>query len=224
MGQFIADFDPELPYPYDTNSLNILLMAIDGKEQTGDEPAEDLGHQPLSTSGYQVIDVEMLLPPPQEFLDVPARFVNERNLFVRQVESVRSDIVFNVIHMVTNDANWLFGLVLAFGSQPAFCKAQLYFYSFLAIFTFLSKRDQTKSICYKLSRLRFRLPLNRSPCATWQGSYPQTHLFLTIQRNCVLSSIIGRMAFSNTRQIYYWLITKLLDINKFFMLILSNVL
>jgi hypothetical protein len=49
--QFIANLNSEFPYPRDTDSLAMLLMAIDGKKQIGDKPAEYLGHQPIRASG-----------------------------------------------------------------------------------------------------------------------------------------------------------------------------
>jgi hypothetical protein len=59
----------------------------------------------------------VLFPPTEELLDVPAELVDKGNLLSSQVESVRGDIVLNVINTVTNDTNRFLGLVLAFGAE-----------------------------------------------------------------------------------------------------------
>jgi hypothetical protein len=48
-------------------------MGIDGQEQICDETAEYLSNQSIRASGDHMIDIEVLLPPSEEFLDVPAK-------------------------------------------------------------------------------------------------------------------------------------------------------
>jgi hypothetical protein len=58
----------------------MLFMAVDGKQQIGYESSKYLGHETMGTAGDQVIQVEVLFPPAEEYLDIPAELVNKRNI------------------------------------------------------------------------------------------------------------------------------------------------
>jgi hypothetical protein len=111
LDKFIADLDPEFPYSGDTDPFVMLFMAVDGQEQIGNETTEHLRHETMGTSGDHMVDIEVLLPPTEELLDVPAEFVGKGNLFSSQIKPVSGDVVVDLINAIANHTNWLLGLV-----------------------------------------------------------------------------------------------------------------
>src|SRR5512136_656332 len=80
LGKFVTNIDSQLSDTIDTDLLPVLFMAIDGEEQIGDETSEYLRHEAVSTAGDQMIHIEMLFPPTEEDLYIPAELVNESDI------------------------------------------------------------------------------------------------------------------------------------------------
>ena len=81
IASFIADFCSQFSDSFDAYLLVVLLMAIDGKKQVGYQTAKDLNHEPVFASGDQVIHFKVAFPPAKKLFDLPAQFVNHRDLF-----------------------------------------------------------------------------------------------------------------------------------------------
>jgi hypothetical protein len=54
----------------------------------GDKTTKYLNHETVFASGYQVVNLEMALPPPEEGLYAPAQLVNLGHFFSRQIVTV----------------------------------------------------------------------------------------------------------------------------------------
>jgi len=94
-------------------------MAVNSQEQIGDQSAQNLSHQTIGAAGDQVVDVEVLLPPPEEDFDVPAQLVSQGHIFGAQIKTVGGYIVIRAIDTVADDTDRLFRLVLALGTQKS---------------------------------------------------------------------------------------------------------
>ena len=51
-------------------------MAVDGEQQVGDESSEDLRHEAMRTASNQMVHLEVLFPPAEEDLFIPAELVD----------------------------------------------------------------------------------------------------------------------------------------------------
>ena len=66
-------------------------MAINSRQEIGDEAAENLHHEAIGAAGNQGIDVQVLFPPAEEFFDFPAQFINQSDVGGREVKAVGGD-------------------------------------------------------------------------------------------------------------------------------------
>lgn len=71
-------------------NMGMLLPAIDGQQQIGDETTKYLNHEAVFASGNQVIHLEVAFPPAEEGLYVPAQFINLGHFFSRQATTKRN--------------------------------------------------------------------------------------------------------------------------------------
>jgi hypothetical protein len=76
----ILYFDAKLSEPFYADFFVVLLPAIDGKQEVGDQAGKDLHHWAILSPGDQMVDSEVAFPPCKEFLYVPSELVNESDL------------------------------------------------------------------------------------------------------------------------------------------------
>jgi hypothetical protein len=86
-------------------------MAVNGQEKIGDKPREYLYHQAVLASGKKMIDLEMSLPPAEEFLNFPAEHINIRHLFCGEIKTVGDDPVSFIVNDIPNEPNGLLSLI-----------------------------------------------------------------------------------------------------------------
>lgn len=48
--KLVLDVDPEFPHSFDTNRFPVVFMAVNGKQQIGNEASHDLYHQAIAAS------------------------------------------------------------------------------------------------------------------------------------------------------------------------------
>lgn len=58
-----------------------------------------------------MVYVQMLFPPAEKRLDIPAKFVREHDLFRTQVETVGRNQVVHATELETHDPNRILGLL-----------------------------------------------------------------------------------------------------------------
>jgi hypothetical protein len=95
----------------------VLLPAVNGQQQIGDETSKNLNHETVFASGNQVIYLEVAFPPDEESLYVPAKFINLGHFFSCQVVSVGCYPIFLAVNTVTNKAQFFLSLVYTFGAE-----------------------------------------------------------------------------------------------------------
>jgi len=98
--QFIADLHSQLSHPPDGDLFIVLFVAIDGKQQIGDQSCEDLHHKAILAPGNQVVYLQMPLPPGEEVLDIPPELIGRRNLLCGEVVPVRGNPVFHMVNLI----------------------------------------------------------------------------------------------------------------------------
>ncbi len=76
---FVLYFSTEFPDSFYADFFVVLLTAIDGKQEIGDQP-EVFGPLTILASGNQMVDSEVAFPPSKEYLYVPSELVNKSNL------------------------------------------------------------------------------------------------------------------------------------------------
>jgi hypothetical protein len=64
--KFVSDFNLQLPDSFDTNRFAMVFMAVNGKQQIGNEACQDLNHQAIAPSCYQMVNTQMAFPPGKE--------------------------------------------------------------------------------------------------------------------------------------------------------------
>ena len=52
--ELVLNLNPQLPHSFDTNRLAMVFMAVNGKQQIGNEACQDLYHQAVATSCNQI--------------------------------------------------------------------------------------------------------------------------------------------------------------------------
>jgi len=92
-------------------------MAVNGQEKIGDKPREYLYHQAVLASGKKMIDLEMSLPPAEEFLNFPAEHINISNLFRSEIETVGGNPIGFVVNDIPNEPNSFLSLVDAWRAK-----------------------------------------------------------------------------------------------------------
>ncbi len=94
----ILYFDAKLSDPFYADFFVVLLPAIDGKQEVGDQAGKDLHHGPIISPGDQMVDSEVAFPPCKEFFHVPSELVNESDLLYCQIITAGGNPVFLGIH------------------------------------------------------------------------------------------------------------------------------
>ncbi|MBT4263808.1 MAG: hypothetical protein HN580_28690 [Deltaproteobacteria bacterium] len=64
-----------------------------------------------------MIDVQLTLPPAEEFFNIPAQFVDECNLLGSEIETVGGHPIVNSFYRIFNQPDRFYGLIYIFGSQ-----------------------------------------------------------------------------------------------------------
>src|ERR1700674_297230 len=95
----------------------MLLPAIDGQQQIGDETTKYLNHETVFASGNQVIHLEAPFPPAEEGFYAPAQLINLGHFFSFQVVSVGCYPVVLAVNTVTNKAQLFLTPVYTFGAE-----------------------------------------------------------------------------------------------------------
>jgi hypothetical protein len=78
-------------------------MAINGRQEIGDGAAENLHHEAIGAAGNQGIDFQVLFPPPEEFFDLPAQFINQGNAGGGEVKPTCSNPKLFGVHPIPHD-------------------------------------------------------------------------------------------------------------------------
>jgi hypothetical protein len=63
-------------------------MAVNGKQQIGNEACQDLYHQAVPTSCNQMVDAQMAFPPGKEVFDVPSELIGLGYLLGSQIPAI----------------------------------------------------------------------------------------------------------------------------------------
>ena len=67
----------------DRDALVEMLPAVNRHQKICNEAAEHLNRETISASGNEMINMQMLFPPAEKCFDVPAQFINLRDLLRR---------------------------------------------------------------------------------------------------------------------------------------------
>ena len=99
-----------MPHSADGHPLAIVFMAVDRQQQIGDQAGQNLNQHAVFTPGKQMVNVQMLFPPAEKRLNVPAKFVREHDLLCGQVETVGRNQIGHAIELEAHDPNGSLGL------------------------------------------------------------------------------------------------------------------
>lgn len=117
IAELILDSYPEFSDSPDADPFLVMIMAIYGEKQIGNQSGENLYHQPILCPCDQVIDPEVPLPPCKELFDLPAQFIDKSDLLGREIMAIGGYPVIYVIDAVSNKAEWLLCLVNTWGPE-----------------------------------------------------------------------------------------------------------
>lgn len=81
----------------------MVFMAIDRQQQIGDQAGQNLNQHAVFTPGKQMVNVQMLFPPAEKRLNMPAKFVREHYLLRSQVETVGRNQVVHATGLETHN-------------------------------------------------------------------------------------------------------------------------
>jgi len=98
------NFNPQLPYSFDTNRLAMVFVAVNGKQQIGNEACQDLYHQAVLTSCNQMVDAQMAFPPGKEVFDVPSELISLSYLLGSQIPAICCYPVIDAINPVSDQS------------------------------------------------------------------------------------------------------------------------
>ena len=100
--EFVLNFNPQFSHSFDINRLAMVLMAMNGEQQIGNEACKNLYHQAIATSCNQMVDAQMAFPPGKEVFDVPPELIGLSYLFGRQISAICGYPVISAINVVSD--------------------------------------------------------------------------------------------------------------------------
>jgi hypothetical protein len=77
-------------------------MAVNGKQQIGNEACQDLYHQAVLTSCNQIVDAQMAFPPGKKVFDVPSELIGLSYLLGSQIPAIGCYPVIDAINPVSD--------------------------------------------------------------------------------------------------------------------------
>ena len=108
---FIENLVARLSNPFDADIFSVLFMTINDEKKIGNEACKDLDHEPVSASRDKMIHFEMSFPLGEEFFNIPAELVYQRNLFRGHIKTVCSNPIIVAVHSVGDQPPRHFGLI-----------------------------------------------------------------------------------------------------------------
>ena len=98
------DFNPQLSHSFDIYRLAMVLMAVNSKQQKGNEACQNLYHQAILTSCNQMVDAQMAFPLGKEVFDVPSELIDLSYLFGCQIPSICCYPIIDASNMVSDQS------------------------------------------------------------------------------------------------------------------------
>lgn len=140
--------------------LLVMLLAIDGQEEIRNQAGHDLHHKAIRAAGQAVIQLEVLFPPAEEFLDFPAGLVDQGDLFGGQITPVGGHPIFRRADAVAHQAHRLGRLVGRENTEPS---NRQYLDALIAylLLVWLKFKGKVGWGLLELSRLAQTMPLER---------------------------------------------------------------
>ena len=109
LAKLVLDLDAQFPNAFYADPLFVDFLTIDGQKQIGDQSCVYLDHESVSTSGDQMIDLQVTLPPGKKAFDFPSKLIRVSDLLGSQIPAVCGDPVIDAADVITHQANGSLG-------------------------------------------------------------------------------------------------------------------